>query len=134
MPLRTGGCRCGEIRYELSAAPMFHLACHCRDCQYVAGGSPNLTMVFPANALTVTQGEPRVFKARETSGGSYFCGTCGVHVFSRPDKNRDMVAVKVGGLDDASDFKVQADMWMASAPPWHHPHDGALQFEQNPPA
>lgn len=99
----------------------------------MAGGSPNLTMVFPSDALTVTRGEPRVFKARETSGGSYFCGACGVHVFSRPDKNRGMVAVKVGGLDDAADFKVQADMWMISAPPWHRPHDGAMQFEQNPP-
>ena len=133
MTSRTGGCRCGEIRYTVTAAALFHIACHCRDCQYMAGGSPNLTMVFPAGALEVTAGEPRVFRASEASGGSYFCGTCGVSVFSRPDKNRHMVAVKVGSLDDASDFKVQADMWMASAPPWHRPHEDALQFEQNPP-
>jgi hypothetical protein len=133
MTMRTGGCRCGEIRYELSAAPMFHVACHCRDCQYIAGGSPNLTMVFPAASLKLTRGEPKVFKATEKSGGSYFCASCGVHVFSRPDTDRSIVAVKVGGLDDASDFKVQADMWMASAPPWHHAHEGALRFERNPP-
>ncbi|HYT90611.1 MAG TPA: hypothetical protein VEL76_18025 [Gemmataceae bacterium] len=42
-----------------------------------------------------------------------------------------LVSVKVGSLDDRSDFKVQADIWMKSAPPWHRPHDGARQIEGN---
>lgn len=67
------------------------------------------------------------------SGGGSFCGTCGVQVFSQPDSNPDIVAVKVGGLDDRADFKVQTDLWMASAPPWRRPRDGAVRFGGNPP-
>ena len=82
MQRRTGGCRCGAIRYAVS-------------------------------------------------GGSFFCASCGVHVFSGPDSHPERVAVKVGSLDDPSDFHVQADIWMKSAPPWHTPHQGARQVAGN---
>ena len=131
--MRTGGCRCGAIRYEISAEPLYQVACHCRDCQYAAGGAPNLSMIFPKAAFALTRGEPRVYKASAASGGSWFCGHCGVQVYSQPDSKPDLVAVKVGGLDDRSAFRVQADLWMKSAPPWHLAHEGAVQFDGNPP-
>ena len=52
-----------------------------------------------------------------------------MHVFSGPDSHPELVAIKVGSLDDRSAFKVQADIWMKSAPPWHRPHEGARQIE-----
>lgn len=131
MSVRSGGCRCGAIRYEVAGAPLAGVACHCRDCRYAAGGGPNLAMVFAKAGFTLLQGAPRVYKARPTSGGSSFCAACGVQVFSQPDSNPGLVAVKVGSLDDASDFRVDADVWMASAPAWHRPHEGARQFPWN---
>ena len=44
--VRTGGCRCGAIRYEVTVAPVASVACHCRDCQYVSSGGANYSMVF----------------------------------------------------------------------------------------
>jgi len=88
-------------------------------------------MVFARSGFAVVKGEPKTFKARPTSGGSYFCGNCGVHVFSQPDSNPGLIAIKVGSLDDRSDFKVQADIWMKSAPPWHRPYTGARQVDGN---
>lgn len=128
---RTGGCRCGAIRYEVTGGPVGGVACHCRDCQYVSGGGPNYAMVFDRSGFTVVKGTPKVFKAMPTSGGSFFCETCGVHVFSQPNSNPALVAIKVGSLDDRDDFRVQADIWMKSAPPWHRPHEGARQVDGN---
>lgn len=34
----AGGCRCGAVRYEVSSEPVAFMLCHCRDCQYFAGG------------------------------------------------------------------------------------------------
>jgi hypothetical protein len=107
------------------------IACHCRDCQYVAGGSANLSWVFDGAGFELLQGEPRVYKAKAQSGGSSFCGECGVHVFSVPDSNPHLVAIKIGSLDDPSGFRVDADMWMRSAQPWHRRHEGAGRFEGN---
>ena len=128
---RSGGCRCGAIRYEVKGKPIVSVACHCRDCQYVSGGAENVSMVFDRSGFAVVKGEARVYKAKLTSGGSSFCGTCGTHVFSQPDSNPHLVAIKVGSLDDRSDFKVQADIWMKSAPQWHRPNKGARQVEGN---
>ncbi len=131
--MRRGGCRCGAVRYEVAGSPVAGIACHCRDCQYVSGGAENVSMVFDRAGFAVVQGEPRVYKATPASGGTFFCANCGVHVFSQPDSNPQLVAIKVGGLDDRSDFKVQVDMWMKSAPPWHRPHAGARQVSGNLP-
>jgi hypothetical protein len=128
---RSGGCRCGAIRYEVKGAPIAGVACHCRDCQYVSGGAENVSMVFHRSGFAVVMGEPKVYKAKTISGGSSFCGNCGVHIFSQPDSNPGLVAVKVGSLDDRSDFNVQVDIWMKSAPPWHRPYDRARQVEGN---
>jgi hypothetical protein len=86
-------------------------------------------MVFERSGLSVVQGEPKVYKAKPTSGGTFFCANCGVHVFSQPNSNPGLVAIKVGSLDDRSDFNVQADIWMKAAPPWHRPYAGARQVE-----
>lgn len=135
MTTRTGGCLCGAIRYELSADPSFQLACHCRACQYVSGGSPTLAVIVPAAALKITQGEPRTHWSKGESGaevGRSFCEVCGTPVFSKPSANSEIAVIKVGGLDDPSDFTVQADIWMKTAQPWHSPHEGAVQMPGNP--
>ena len=131
MPARGGGCRCGAIRYEVNGEPVAGVACHCRDCQYVSGGGANHSMVFGRAGFAVVKGMPKVYKARSGSGGSFFCDACGVQLFSQPDSNPGLVAIKVGSLDDSSDYRVQADIWMASAPVWHRPHEGAKRVEGN---
>jgi hypothetical protein len=133
MTMRTGGCRCGAIRYEIEGSPIAGVACHCRDCQYTSGGAENVSMVFERAGLSIVQGEPKVYKAKPTSGGTFFCANCGVHVFSLPNSNPGLVAVKVGSLDDRSDFSVQADIWMKAAPSWHRSYEGARQVEGNLP-
>jgi hypothetical protein len=56
--LRTGGCRCGAIRYEVTGPPVASVACHCRDCQYVSGGGANYAMVFHRSGFTVLKAAP----------------------------------------------------------------------------
>jgi hypothetical protein len=130
-----GGCLCSAVRYEISAPPLVSIACHCRACQYVAGGAPTLVMAFPKSAVTITKGAAKTFWSTADSGakvGRSFCHACGTPLFAAPEHNADFVAVKVGSLDDPSGFKVQLDIWRRTAQPWHARHEGATQFEENP--
>ena len=131
--MRSGGCRCGQIRFAVRGEPLGGVACHCRDCQYMSGGAANLTWVFQRSDFQIEQGTPRCFKAKQSSGGTFFCPECGVQMYSKPDSNEALIAIKVGALDDATGFAVDADMWMSSAPSWHSPHINAAQFEKNIP-
>ena len=58
----NGGCYCGAIRYTSEGEPQASLQCHCRECQYITGGNPNVLMVLPLEGFKYTQGEPQSFK------------------------------------------------------------------------
>ena len=74
MPHYTGGCLCGAVRIEISAAPYRVGICHCLDCRKRQGAIFHTFAVFPMDAVTVT-GETRAFKNRN------FCPTCGAPLF-----------------------------------------------------
>ena len=44
--LRTGGCLCGHVRYEIDMTGSRTGNCHCRDCQK-NGGGPFMTFTNP---------------------------------------------------------------------------------------
>jgi len=43
----TGGCYCGQVRYEAEGHPLMRGQCHCRECQYISGGSANVIIAMP---------------------------------------------------------------------------------------
>ncbi|MFN5717058.1 MAG: GFA family protein [Bradyrhizobium sp.] len=61
----TGGCHCGEIRYEVTGEPVVHALCHCTDCRRHAGAPLVGWVMVAEDALKVTRGEPRVYRSSE---------------------------------------------------------------------
>ena len=54
----TGGCACGNIRYECSGEPIVQLMCHCRDCQRSSGTAFSAMMMFASDRFRYLKGEP----------------------------------------------------------------------------
>jgi hypothetical protein len=63
----TGGCYCGEIRYEADGEPVMKGECHCRECQYLTGGQANDFMAMPTAGFRYTNGEPKEASSGATS-------------------------------------------------------------------
>ena len=101
----TGGCYCGQVRYQLRAAPILKAQCHCRPCQYISGGGPNYFMIVPAHAFAYAKGAPTAFARPDLDNPvtREFCATCGTHLITRLPE-RPLVVVKVGTLDDPALF------------------------------
>jgi hypothetical protein len=130
-----GGCRCGAVRYAVSAEPMAVMDCHCRDCQYASGGACTTAVVVPAGAFALTKGTPRRFSVTGDSGREIvrgFCETCGSPLFSEPP-GKVMVVVKAGSLDDPSWLQVRGAIYTKSAQPWAHIDPEKMVFEGMPP-
>ena len=131
----TGGCLCGQVRYELSAQPIAMRLCWCRDCQYFASGNATVNMVFPSDALAVS-GELRDYQSVADSGSRMhrrFCPNCGVQVFSASEARPHLVIVRNGTLDDTGLLEPSATIWTDSAPDWAWIDETLPQHSGQPP-
>jgi hypothetical protein len=109
--------------------------CHCRECQYITGGNPNIVMVFPKNAFRYVEGNPKKFARAdlETPVTRHFCENCGTAMGTESPARPNSMIVKVGTLDDPSAFAAQAAIFTCDIQPFHHLPDGLPAFEKRPP-
>jgi hypothetical protein len=117
----SGGCACGAVRYECSAAPLASFNCHCRDCQRETGSAFAAIIMVPTAAFRVVRGEPRYFGVKADSGfvtKRAFCAECGSSLFGDPERVPALRTIRVGSLDDPSGFHPARDIYTASAQPW----------------
>jgi hypothetical protein len=131
MTSHTGGCACGQVRYELTAVPARMLNCHCRDCQRASGSAFAAILIVPADGLRLS-GELRyhaVTSERNTRIERGFCPTCGSPIAGRLGARSDVVILQAASLDDPSMFSPQVNIWTRSAPPWHHLDPKLPSFE-----
>lgn len=132
---RDGHCACGAIHFRIDAEPLGTGACHCTDCQKLSGGGPNYVLLLPKGALTVLQGEPKLFAGTGDSGGKVeraFCGDCGTPLWSVPD-NAPFFTVKVGAFDDPAQLAPTMHVYTSSAPDWHPIATDKPTFPKMPP-
>ncbi|HEX3862002.1 MAG TPA: GFA family protein [Stellaceae bacterium] len=133
---RSGGCLCGAVRYESTGDPSFSLQCHCRDCQRSSGTAYIAAMRVPSAGFHITQGAPKRYVVTAESGNAvsrHFCGDCGSPIYIQVSTRPDIIGLRVGTLDDPSEFHPEADIFVKSAQPWDH-MDPALPKHDTYPA
>ena len=129
-----GGCYCGAVRYAADGEPMMQAQCHCRECQYITGGAPNMFIAMPVAGFTYTKGAPKTFARSdlERPVTREFCADCGTHLATRPP-GFPAVIVKVGTLDDPRAFEgPKMAIYTVDRQPFHLVADGIPTFERLP--
>jgi len=130
-----GGCYCGNVRYESGGDPAFKGQCYCRECQYVSGGMPNVTMGMPADGFRYTKGSPKEFRRGDLDAPVTrdFCGDCGTQLVSRAPTMPGTVMLKVGTLDEPSQFGApQMAIYLCDKQPFHPTPEGIPTFDKLP--
>ncbi len=127
----TGGCLCGDLRYEGNGEPRWVVHCHCRWCQR-ASGSAFLTYVgFAIDDLVWSKGKLSIY---ESSPGVErgFCPRCGSTLtFARP--SRDEISVFAGTLDDPDSITPTAHAFFDHHFSWLDINDEAPRHARHPP-
>jgi hypothetical protein len=109
--------------------------CHCRECQYITGGAPNMFVAMPSDGFSYTQGAPKQFTRSELQRAvtREFCSECGTHLVTRVP-GMPMTIVKVGTLDDSSLFGgPQLAIYTVDKQPFRQIPEGVPAFERLPP-
>ena len=130
-----GRCYCGAVRYEVKGEPLFKGQCHCRECQYISGGNPNLVMAMPESGFAYTKGKPKQYRRSDLPNPvtREFCADCGTHLLSRTPRVPGAVLLKVGTLDDPAVFGgPQMVIFTIDKQSFHHIPDGVPTFERVP--
>jgi hypothetical protein len=131
----TGRCYCGAVHYKVEGEPTFTAQCHCRECQYLTGGAPNMFMVMPASTFTYTQGEAKGFTRTDIENAvtREFCPECGTHLLTRAKALPDGVVLKVGTMDDPGQYPgPQMAIYCMDKQSFHEVPEGVPEFDRFP--
>lgn len=96
----TGGCHCGKVRYEVTAAIDAAIACNCSICSKAG----YLLAFVPADQFKLLSGEDALtdYQFNKMVIHHRFCSTCGIHSFAGGigPGGKEMRAVNVRCLED----------------------------------
>ena len=130
----SGGCYCGSLRYEANGDVEASIQCHCRECQYITGGNPNVIMIMPLSGFEFVKGIPKTFKRKDIGKAvtRLFCENCGTGIGTKNPNRPNSIILKVGTFDDPSIFKPDIAIFTIDKQKFHYIEDGLKSFERRP--
>ena len=130
----SGGCYCGSLRYEANGDVEASIQCHCRECQYITGGNPNVIMIMPLSGFEFVKGIPKTFKRKdiEKAVTRLFCENCGTGIGTKNPNRPNSIILKAGTFDDPSIFKPDIAIFTIDKQKFHYIEDGLKSFERRP--
>lgn len=128
-----GGCHCGAIRYQAVGAPLHHGLCHCTDCRRCAGAPMVGWAMYPAEAVTVTKGEAKIYKSSE-NGRRHFCAACGTGLFYVNEAVLPgMIDIQSATFDDPNIVPPRGHIQVAERIAWMERAHELPTFDRYPP-
>jgi len=121
----TGGCTCGQVRYEVKAKPLVVHACHCRWCQRQTGGPHVINALYEAELVTQTEGETETIETDSPSGRGQSivrCPQCRVAVWSHyyfGGLKERIAFLRVGTLDNPDLMPPDVHIFTSTKMPWY---------------
>jgi hypothetical protein len=126
--LFTGGCLCGEVRYESSAPRSPATLCHCPSCRR-ASGSHVLGLVTVARSdFRITAGSAQEYRSSAAVLRT-FCPRCGTPLTYWHESWPDEISLTIGSLDTPEVAPPADHTWMSAAISWDDPADGLRRFQ-----
>ncbi len=100
----TGGCRCGDVRYELLSEPDEVMVCHCPDCRRSVGAHSVAWVFLDQKNFRITKGCPATYNSSPGVERT-FCSRCGTTLTWVGVKQPGRIDVTLGSLDEPERFR-----------------------------
>lgn len=110
-------------------------ACHCTNCQRIAGSAFGLAVTIREDSLHFTSGEPRIVRWGSDAGNSRYgtyCGDCGCRIAHGQEPSNGVLSLRAGTFDDTGWVAPAAHIWTRSAQPWFSFGDDDILWDRQP--
>ena len=117
-----GGCTCRNVRYRMTAPPLFVHCCHCRWCQRETGSAFVINALIEADQVEILSGDVEIIVTPSESGRGqriHRCPKCNIAVWSNYSGSGETVLfVRVGTLDEPDRVPPDIHIFTSSKQPW----------------
>jgi hypothetical protein len=128
----TGGCFCGQVRYEIAAPLRPARSCHCSRCRKAFSGAGSAYAEISPGSLAWTSGEDNLTFYESSPGwGLCFCRTCGTTLCGVHAGK--VHGITLGALDGDPGVRIETHIFVASKASWDHIGGDAPQYPESPP-
>ena len=128
-----GRCMCGAVSFAISEPLQGAVYCHCKRCQRRTGTAFSMNGLTQPGSFSLTQGGDAIRTYRPEGDGwlKIFCSACGSQLFTRHPDNEELIAVRLGALDQDPGIRPVAHQFVDYAAPWEPvPDDGLPRFPE----
>jgi hypothetical protein len=123
----TGGCQCGQLRFEARGRPENVAVCHCRQCQRAMGAPFFARALYAQSQVTVTGEAARWASSDEL--WRVFCPACGTTLFgARRDGGH--IGIALSAFDDPAALAPTHHFFVESKAPWVVLNDGLPRYDE----
>ena len=133
--IETGGCLCGNIRYEFKRKDVVSAGhCHCKDCQRITGSGKATIVFIRTNDLKINE-DYKVFSVTGYDGTNVhrgFCPNCGSPIISFVTEQPNLRFIKAGSLDNSDWLKIESSFWSVSSCKWDPVNESLPSYPRNP--
>lgn len=133
--MRSGGCQCGQVRFQCAEEPQEIYICHCTECRRQSASAFGISFIVSRTDFQVLSEAPRLWRRAADSGRNVecaFCSGCGSRIWHQSSGSSATISVKGGSLDEAVDLSRATHIWTSSKLPGVVIPDGATQFPREP--
>jgi hypothetical protein len=124
----SGGCTCGQVRYELEGEPIRVGICHCETCRKETGSAFSFFGIWLKANATIS-GALKCWTSR--AGGRRFCQRCASSLFDWEEDSAN-IEVKLGTLGTPpSALTPSHELWTIRLEPWLVHQEGAEQHTRD---
>jgi hypothetical protein len=121
----SGGCLCGQVRYEAEILSDKAYYCHCTICQKSSGQPFEIGVPVRLGTLRFTSAEPKYYVSTAW-GRRGFCPDCGSRIVWRPTdpENEWSTNLSPGSLDKPDEVRPCIHIYVDTRLAWFDTHDG----------
>ncbi len=125
----TGGCLCGQVRYEVKGPLRDVINCHCTMCQRQHGGFGPYTKALKTK-ITMINADGLAWYQTSDVAKRGFCRECGSSLFWEPFE-QDATGIIAGSIDGPTGLKTMGHIFVGEKADFYAITDSQPQFDQS---